>query len=108
MLYTEYLTPEERAEAIRDGAEAAMEAMGVPPMSKSAQARITIPTPSISAIGNAAIVAGVPLGLLYYIVNRSISKTDKKTRKLQKELDYYNDVAAEFRNNYGAGDEEDA
>lgn len=101
MLYTEYLTPEERAEAIRDGAEAAMESLGLAGMRKSAQTKVPIPVPSLSAIGNAAIVAGVPLGLLYYIVNRSISKTDKKTRRLQKELDYYNDVAAEFRNNHG-------
>lgn len=103
MLYTEYLTPEERRHAIRIGAAMAMAEAGLTVrefdgIAKSAASKVPVPLPSLSAVGNAAIVAGVPLGLLYYVVSRSINKSDAKTRRMQRELDYYNDVVAEFKN----------
>ncbi len=103
MFYTEYLTPSERMDAIRAGVASGLHDAGVTPSKfdsaiKSAQARI--PTVSLGALANTAIVAGVPLGLVYYMVSKSLNKTDRKTRRLQKELDYYNDVMAEFKNNY--------
>lgn len=107
MLYTEYLTPSERMEAVRIGAVSAMAEAGLTPSGfdcvvKAAQASggIKVPTVSLKDVANTAIIAGVPLGLMYYIVNRSLNRSDKKTRRLQKELDYYNDVSAELRNHY--------
>lgn len=110
MFYTEYLTPSERMDAIRAGVAAGLSEAGVAPSQfeaavKCAQAKPGVPLVSLGGLANTAIVAGVPLGLMYYIVNRSLNRTDKKTRRLQKELDYYNDVMAEFKNNYPEDDE---
>lgn len=109
MLYTEYLTPWERLDAIRMGAASALAERGITPseldrMTKRANTTVNIkfPAPSMKALMNTAVIAGVPLGLMYYVINRSINKSDRKTRRLQRELDYYNDVVSEFKNNYEA------
>ena len=100
---SEYLPDYERLNCIRYGA--AMELMDrgitVPQFDsivKKAQARF--PSVSFGDVFRTSLIFGVPLGTLAYIVHNSLKKGSKKTRRMRKELDYYNDVASELRNRY--------
>ena len=100
---SEYITDTERLEAIRYGAAMELADRGITVSQfdgilKSAQ---TAPTLSLGDIFKTALIFGIPAGTLAYVVHKSLKKGSKKTRKLQKELDYYNTVASELKNNLG-------
>lgn len=100
----EYLPDYERLNAIRYGAAMELADRGITvsqfdEVVKSAQAKA--PTLSLTDVFKTALVFGVPIGTLAYVVDKSLRKGSRKTRKMQKELDYYNTVAYELRNNLG-------
>lgn len=118
MSYTEYLTPSERLDAIRIGAAMELADNGVSPeaflglfekkanpLTATAVAKGAINTAKATtklpaALFNAAVVTGLPIGLIMYAVHRSLRETNKKTRKMKQELQFYQDAVQELKNNY--------
>lgn len=99
---SEYLPDYERLNAIRYGA--AMELLdrgitvsGFDSIVKKAQ--VTVPTVSLDDVFKTALIFGVPLGTLAYVVGNSLKKSSRKIRKMRKTLDYYNTVSSEMKNN---------
>ena len=99
----DYLTDRERLEAIRYGAATELADRGITVGQLDAMMKRAAPTvPSISAsdVLKTSLVFGVPAGLLWYVVDRSIKGSARKTKKLQRELDYYNQVSHELKNRF--------
>ena len=97
----EYLPDYERLNGIRYGAAMELADRGITVGQFDAvvkQAQAKVPTISLSDVLKTAVIAGVPAGVLWYALRSSIEKGDRKTRKLQSELDYYNQVAHEMKN----------
>lgn len=102
----EFLTPEERLEAIRIGAMKKLASLGMTPsdfdreMEKSAQAAEAVS--DVFSAGNyikLALLLGVPLGTLTYAFGSMASPNRKRNRKLKHGLDQFNDIAEEYRRN---------
>jgi hypothetical protein len=100
---SDYLTRAERLEAIRYGAAMELADRGITVGQFDGIVKRAAPTvPSISAsdVLKTSLVFGVPAGLLWYVVDKSVKGGDRKTRRMRKELDYYNRVAHELRNRF--------
>lgn len=97
----EYLSDRERLESIRYGAAFELADRGIP-MDKFAEAvktaQVKLPNLSLSDVFKTALIFGVPAGTLWYVMEKSIRDSDRKTKKLQSELDYYNQVSHEMKN----------
>ena len=118
MSYTEYLTPSERLDAIRIGAAMELADNGVSPEAfmgmfekKADPVTAAVATKGVGkAVGmlaktpstllNTAVISGLPLGLVMYAVHRALKDTSKKTRKMKRELQFYQDAVQELKNNY--------
>ena len=100
---SDYLTRAERLEAIRYGAAMELADRGITVGQFDGIVKRAAPTvPSISAsdVLKTSLVFGVPAGLLWYVVDKSVKGGDRKTRRMRSELDYYNRVAHELRNRF--------
>lgn len=114
MSYTEYLTPSERLDAIRIGVAMELADNGVSPeafmgmFEKSAAGdkmgpagkTVDMISKAPSTLLNTAVISGLPIGLLLYAVHRSLRDTNRKTRKMKRELQFYQDAVQELKNNY--------
>lgn len=102
---SEYISDRERLDGIRYGAamELADRGITVGQFDRIVkEAQVKAPTLSLDDVLKTALIFGVPAGTLWYVVDRSIRKGGRKTRRLQSELDYYNTVARELRNRASA------
>ena len=98
---SEYLPDYERLNCIRYGAAMELADRGITVgqfdgIVKRAQARV--PSLSLEDVFKTSLVFGLPLGTLAYVIGRSLKKGSRKSRRMRKELEYYNGVTAELKN----------
>ena len=103
--YTNWITPEDRAAAIRNGVVVKMAADGVPAervsdiiadmktrMTKNSQAAADIPKTIILG----SLLTGVPTGIMLHHLTQEAKKRSKKEDDLKEQIDFYNDVSREL------------
>ena len=117
MTYTDYLTPDERLQIYREAAAETLAESGITVeqfndmLEKSAQAKgfsfLGMGGDILKTYLGTALLYGVPAGTLMYALSESGKSGNKKVRRLQNELDYYNDTLAEMKSRMAAtgGDE---
>jgi hypothetical protein len=107
----EYLPDYERLNGIRYGAAMELMDRGMTVGQFDSivkQAQVRVPSLSLGDVFRTSLVFGIPLGTLAYVVSRSLKKGSRKSRKMRKELDYYNGVTSELKNRMGyAGQSDD-
>lgn len=112
MKYTDYLTPEERMQIYRAAAVEKLAESGVTVeqfnemLEKRGQAGrasfLGLSPDILKAIFATSLIVGVPTGTLAYALSESTKGGNRKVRKLQRELDYYNDTVAEMKSRMAA------
>lgn len=108
----EYLSDGERLAGIRYGAalEMADRGMSVGGFDRAVKvAQAKVPQVNFGDVLKTSLIFGVPIGTLWYVMDRAVNKGSKKSNRLRGELDYYNRVAHEMRNRfkYGRVEEEE-
>lgn len=109
-MINDYLTREERLDAIRLGAIRKLAALGMTPSSFSREmekrAVLGINTTKDAVTGTGELIgaalklclyAGIPLGAMTYILQSSLAPKKKQNRELKMKLDEYNEISDRFR-----------
>lgn len=97
----EFLTPDERLNAMRIGGLYKLASYGLKPSDMTTITKSAGTTDKLGLLGAAlrtSIIVGAPLGAVWYAVSSGIKDDDEKTKKMKATLDHYNDVVASNKN----------
>lgn len=96
MAYTDFLTPDEASACAEFGAAGELAASG---MCKSAAGAWDLLSPSAmtKAVGAAALIAGVPAGVLAHEIGRGVTADRRDERERMEKAKLYREAAARLR-----------
>lgn len=97
----EFLTQEERLDAMRLGGLKKLASAGLKPSDLSGIVKTAGTADKIGLLGAAlrtSVMIGAPLGAIWYAISSGLKNDSDKTRKLKAALDHYNDTVAENEN----------
>lgn len=97
MRFDKYLTPQERVDAWRTGITCKLASMEVLP----SEFNRLVKQASLSGLAKAflytALLTGIPVGGLAYILNDQANSSSAANAGLRKKRDYFRDLSAEIR-----------
>lgn len=96
MAYTDYLTPDEASACAEFGAANEIASSG---LGKSAAGVMDLLSPSAvtKAVGAAALIAGVPAGVLAHEIGRGVTADRREERERMEKAKLYREAAARLR-----------
>ena len=107
----EFLTPEERLQAIRMGAMRKLASMGMTvsdfnrEMEKRAQQGGGDPSISLKGLFTLALGLGIPIGTLTYAMKSAVMPARNQNKRLKAQLTEYNDIVDRYKRELGVDDE---
>lgn len=108
----EFLTPEERLQAIRMGAMRKLASMGMTPsdfsgeLEKQAQESGSDPLASLGGLIRLALAIGIPVGALSYAMKSAVMPARNQNKRLKAQLTEYNDIVDRYKQELGVDDGE--
>jgi hypothetical protein len=96
-----YLTPQERAAAMRAGMVLACAETNTP-LTKVAAPGIS-PGGTMKAIIAVSVLTGIPIGIAAHVVGQRITKERGKEKELQTQTGYYRNAAQQLSRSLAAG-----
>ena len=97
MRFDKYLTPAERVQAWRNGMTYKLASMEVLPSEFHAMCKKASLMDMIKGLALTAVVTGIPLGGVAYMIDDQTSNSSAKNTGLRKKRDYYRDLAAQIK-----------
>ena len=108
----EFLTPEERLQAMRIGGLKKLASMGMTvsdfnrEMEKRAQQGGGDSSISLKGLFTLALGLGIPIGTLTYAMRSAVTPARNQNKRLKAQLSEYNDIVNRYKQELGVDDEE--
>ena len=88
--YANWLSPDERLAAIRQGYLVKCAESGV---TKAAVSVLGTLDSATKAVLVGSVLTGIPMGVMAYAINRRLSRKRQQERELQERIEFYNEAA---------------
>ena len=97
----EFLTPEERLDAMRLGGLKKLASYGLKPSDMDGVVKSAGVSDKLGLLGSVmrtSVMIGVPVGALWYALSSGLKDDSEKTRKMKATLDHYNEAVTDNKN----------